>query len=178
MFTFTADWAALIQLFIIPIGFPTIVGLVSNSNWSQLAKRLTLGGLILVGNVVTAVGGSLATGATINVFDLVMQWLLSWGVAELMYWKLYKATITKPVVIETPIETPKVDVDAYTKPQLLSLVEQFTGTLPNSKATKPELAAIIDSNTAIASEVTVVPGKSFADILATKGNKGDQALAA
>lgn len=170
MFTFTADWAAVLQMFVIPVAFPSIVGLVSNSNWPTLVKRLTLGVLILLGNILAAVAGALNTGATINLFELAFQWLMSWGIAELIYWGIYKAPITKPSVVETPIETQSTDVKAYTKTELVGLVSQVTGEVPDSKLTKEQLGAIIDSHSAVLTAIEIVPPKSFADILANKGN--------
>lgn len=82
------SWVLIVQYIVLPVILPLLVGLVSNSKWSTLAKRLSLGVLTLIGSVATGIIGAAQTNTSYDVGMAVFSWLLTWGVAELAYWKL------------------------------------------------------------------------------------------
>ncbi len=171
MFTSSVNWADVIQMLILPIVLPAVVGLVSKSTWPTLAKRLTLGGLTLATTILTAVGEYLVTATPIDIGSIFLQWLLTWGLGELTYYGIFKA----PVVAghSDAVEAPKdeIEVESYTKPQLLSLAEQVTGVLPDSKLTKSQIAKVIDDATPPVYDITYTPPVTIAGWLAQRGNK-------
>jgi hypothetical protein len=84
----TVSWVMVLQFVVLPIALPVLVGLVSRSTWSTLVKRLSLGGLTLIGTLVTGIIGAATSGTAYDVGQAIFSWFLSWGVAELAYWKL------------------------------------------------------------------------------------------
>lgn len=90
----TITWVAVLQLIIIPFVIPVLTGLLAKASWPTLTKRLLTGVLTLITSVGTALVGAATTGSALDVGSLIFQWALTWGVAELIYYKLYKAPIS------------------------------------------------------------------------------------
>lgn len=94
MITSSFGWIDLVSLIVLPLVLPALVGLVSNSSWSTLWKRLTLGGLSLVTSVLTGVVQAITTGTKYDIGWAVAQFVATWGLAELTYYGILKAPIT------------------------------------------------------------------------------------
>lgn len=92
----TITWVVVLQLIVIPILIPVLTGLLAKASWPTLTKRLLTGVLTLITSVGTALVGSATTGTALDIGSLIFQWALTWGVAELIYYKLYKAPISAP----------------------------------------------------------------------------------
>lgn len=90
----TISWVAILQLIVIPFVIPVLTGLLAKAAWPTLAKRLLTGVLTLITSVGTALVGAATTGTALDVGSLIFQWALTWGVAELIYYKLYKAPVS------------------------------------------------------------------------------------
>lgn len=126
----SVSWVAVLQLLVLPILFPVVVGLVSTSKWSTLAKRLSLGGLTLLSSVFAQLVQSATDKTPIDIGALILQFLLTWGLAELAYWKLIKVPATT-----TPTTTLNLDGSTtYTPPTSVASIVQAVGDTPPANA--------------------------------------------
>lgn len=90
----SVSWVMIVQFVVLPILLPLFVGVISNSKWSTLAKRLSLGGTTLLTSLATGYIGAATSGTKYDIGMAIFSWVLSWGVAELAYWKLLKLPAT------------------------------------------------------------------------------------
>jgi len=90
----TITWVAVLQIIVLPILIPVATGLLAKAHWSTLVKRLITGGLALVTSVGSAIVGAVSTNTPLDIGSIIFQWALTWGVAELVYYKLYTIPVT------------------------------------------------------------------------------------
>lgn len=150
----SVSWVDVVSTLVLPLLLPTIIGLVSNSKWPTFWKRMALGGLTLITTVLTNLVESAVTGAPYDIGWGLIQFLATWGLAELAYYNLLKAPLepTEPVAAVT--------VEAAPIPENLS------------KLTKAELIEVIEAAPVISvSEEPADAPKSIASIVAAHGVK-------
>jgi hypothetical protein len=149
LITSSISWVDIVSTLVLPLILPTLVGLATNSKWPTLAKRLSLGGLTLIATVLQNLVEAAVSNTPYDIGMGLVQFLATWGLAELAYYGLLKApiTVSEPQLIEaTPVPD---DLDSLTKAQLVNFIQ----------------------NVPVATVSVADPPKSIASVIAVVGNK-------
>ena len=94
IFDFNTPWVALIQIALFVL-LPQLVGLVTDKLTDPKVKTLLLGGLTLVSSALTfvldyAVSDTWATFDPIALVNLVVNFVITWGLANAFYGRVLK----------------------------------------------------------------------------------------
>lgn len=149
-------WVDIVRLIVLPILLPGAVGLITKATWPTLVKRLSLGVLTLVTSVLVGILASQGSGTSFDLGNAIVSWLLTWGLAELAYWGIYKAPVATPV--------PNPDTSVTGNP-----VDLSTESL--SKLTKADLITLAQTPPGIVTLSNPAPATTLATIVGAAGNK-------
>lgn len=121
---FDLTWIDFIQILVIPVLLPALVGLATRwepiGNWPTLGKRAALAALALLSQVLTELVKSATTGAEYNLWNALFLGVVAFFIAELGYRGLYKAPIKREEPLPEPVITDLIDGVATLEVQVSS----------------------------------------------------------